>query len=82
MKHLHAELRGRVSELERSLSTQQKDICNQASKLHEIQTLSVQARKELTERDRDLTKTSHDLSQAVDRHQQAESKAGAPRWTF
>lgn len=74
MKQWCLELRGRVSELERSLSTHQKDVCNQASKLQELQTQLNQARKDLTERDRDLTKTRHDLSQATDRHQQAESK--------
>ncbi|XP_011607920.1 centromere protein F isoform X1 [Takifugu rubripes] len=74
LKTLNQELCGRVSELERILSTQQKDICNQASKLQELQTLLVQARKELTERDRDLTKTSHDLSQAESKCSMVEEK--------
>lgn len=74
------ELRGRVSELERSLSTHEKDIRNQAAKLQELQTQLNQARKELTERDRDLVKSRHEMSQATDKHQQAESKVGFHVW--
>lgn len=69
-------MRGRVAELERNLSTHEKEIRNQASKLQELQTQLNQARKELAERDRDLTKTRHELSQATDRQQQVESKVG------
>lgn len=65
-----------MSELERNLSTHEKEIRSQASKLQELQTQLNQARKELTERDRDLIKTRHELSQATDRHQQAETKVG------
>lgn len=70
------ELRGRVSELERSLSSQEKEICSQASKLQELQAQLNQARKELTERDRDVVKTRHELSQATDKQQQLEAKVG------
>lgn len=69
-------MRGRLAELERNLSTHDKEIRNQASKLQELQTQLNQARKELAERDRDLTKTRHELSQATDRQQQTESKVG------
>lgn len=66
-----------MSELERNLSTQEKEIRSQASKLQELQSQLNQARKELTERDRDLAKTRHELTQATDRHQQVEAKVGS-----
>lgn len=69
-----------MSELERNLSTQEKEIRSQASKLQELQTQLNQARKELTERDRDLAKTSLELNQATDRHQQVVAKVGSYEW--
>lgn len=63
-----------MSELERNLAAQEKDIRNQTSKLQELQTHLNQARKELAERDRNLAKAGHELSQAADRHQQLEAK--------
>ncbi|KAK2854193.1 hypothetical protein Q5P01_006854 [Channa striata] len=77
LKTLNQELRGRVSELERSLGNQEKEIRSQASKLQELQTQLNQARKDLTERDRNLAKTSHELSQATDKHQQVEAKCSS-----
>lgn len=84
----HLDLRGRVAELERNLSSHEKEIRSQASKLQELQTQLNQTRKELAERDRDMTKTRHELTQANERQQQAETKVGCncvfffPLWVF
>lgn len=67
-----------MSELERSLSCQEKEVRNQASKLQELQTQLDKARRELSDRDRDLAKTGHELTQARDKHQQLEAKVGFP----
>ncbi|XP_019751367.1 centromere protein F-like [Hippocampus comes] len=74
LKMLNQELRGRVSELERSMCSHEREISSQASKLQDLQVQLNQARKDLTERDRDLTKTTHELRQTTDRHQQLEVK--------
>lgn len=65
-----------MAELERNLSSHEKEVRSQASKLQELHTQLNQARKELAERDRDLTKTGHELTQANERQQQAETKVG------
>lgn len=65
-----------MAELERNLSSHEKEVRSQASKLQELHTQLNQARKELAERDRDLTKTGHELTQANERQQQADTKVG------
>lgn len=65
-----------MAELERNLSSHEKEIRSQASKLQELHTQLNQARKELAERDRDLTRTRQELTQSNERQQQAEAKVG------
>lgn len=65
-----------MAELERNLSSHEKEVRSQASKLQELHTQLNQTRKELAERDRDLTKTGHELTQANERQQQTETKVG------
>lgn len=63
-----------MSELERNLSSHEKEIRSQTSKLQELQIQLNQARKELTDRDKDLVKIRHELSNTTEKHQQAEAK--------
>ncbi|XP_072320728.1 uncharacterized protein cenpf [Eucyclogobius newberryi] len=74
LKAQNQEFRSRVSELERNLANQEKEIKSQTSKLQELQTQLTHTRKDLSDRDKDLAKKSHELTQATDKHQQLQSK--------
>ena len=63
-----------MSELERNLASQEKEIRGQSSRLQELQIQLDQSRRELVDRDRDLAKTRHELTQASAKHQQSEDK--------
>uniref|UniRef100_A0A8C4ZIH5 Centromere protein F n=1 Tax=Gadus morhua TaxID=8049 RepID=A0A8C4ZIH5_GADMO len=77
LKALNQELRGCMSELERNLASQEKEIRGQSSRLQELQIQLDQSRRELVDRDRDLAKTRHELTQASAKHQQSEDKCSS-----
>ncbi|CAL8403773.1 unnamed protein product [Boreogadus saida] len=77
LKALNQELRGSMSELERNLASQEKEIRGQSSRLQELQIQLDQSRRELVDRDRDLAKTRHELTQASAKHQQSEDKCSS-----